>query len=72
MEAINITQFAHWVSLLEPCAQHDKSYRDEADHIRQVLEWFDCPEEWREPVRLMYMGASYYSAEDWYGQYVKP
>jgi hypothetical protein len=61
--------FAHWVGLLTPILQHSNSYTEEMHQIECIWAWFEVPEFWREPVRVMAQGAYYYGADEWMGQH---
>jgi hypothetical protein len=59
-------QFGNWVSLIGPCLHHNLGgYGEVQAHIQTVFAFFDVPEFWREPVRVMAQGAYYYGADDW-------
>jgi hypothetical protein len=58
-------QFADWVALLEPIIQHSEWHTQECHQIRLTLAYFDVPEFWREPVRVMVQGAYCYGADEW-------
>jgi hypothetical protein len=57
--------FAEWVGMLEPIFYHTERYTDQLAQIAAVFNYFEVPEFWREPVRVMAQGASYYGAEEW-------
>lgn len=59
-------KLVEYVRLLEPCVY----YQEPSDNWRLVLAYFDCPKEWREPIRVVADGWSYYSADMWYAKYV--
>lgn len=65
---MNHSDFVRYVKLLEPCIYHS----DNQENMYQVLAWFDCPKEWREPVRVVADGWSYYGADVWYAKYIDP
>jgi hypothetical protein len=57
-------QFAHWVGLLAPCFYHGH-HAEILDWVNQVLAYYEVPEFWREPVRVMAAGAYYHGADGW-------
>jgi hypothetical protein len=61
--------FAEWVGMLEPIFDHTNRYTDQLTQIEAVLDYFEVPRFWREPVRVMAMGASYYGAEAWMAEH---
>jgi hypothetical protein len=64
-----IGKFTDYVKLIQLCIYHETW---SSEYIWTVLEFLDCPKEWREPVRLVAEGWSYYSADTWYAKYVDP
>jgi len=67
--AMTMDKFVEYIKLVEPCL-YQETWASE--YIWEVLNYFDCPKEWREPVRVMAEGWSYYSADLWYAKYVDP
>lgn len=65
---MDISKFVEYIKLLEPCLYHDEF----SDNYREVLNYFNCPKEWMEPIRVMASGWSYYSADLWYAKYIDP
>jgi hypothetical protein len=63
-------KFAGWVGLIEPCIQHSEGFGSQIEQIKAVFDYFEVPEFWREPVRVMAQGSTYYSAEDWHAKHV--
>jgi len=62
--------FAEWIGMLEPILYHTDRYSDQRAQIAAVLAFFEVPEFWREPVRVMAMGAHYYGAEAWMNKHM--
>ena len=60
--------FVKYIKLLEPCIY----YQEPSDNWQLVLDYFDCPKAWQEPIRVMADGWSYYGATIWYAKYVDP
>ena len=71
-EEVMQTRFAHWVGLLEPYFRHEEYWwEDGHSNLATIFDFFEVPEFWREPVRVMAQGACYYSADKWMATHVK-
>lgn len=62
---MDINSFARYIDMLGPCYYHQEC----GENFHTVLAYFDCPKEWREPIRVMVEGWSYHGADVWYAKH---
>lgn len=67
---MNPSEFAAYVSMCEEIVRKADGHWVPREKFIEALA--DCPEFWREPVRVMAQGGYYYSADEWMEKYVEP
>ena len=68
-DAMTARGFGLYVAMIMPCVYRE---RGSMEHAKEVLRWFDCPEEWLWPVIVMARGANYCGADAWMTEFTRP